>query len=126
MNLLVSVSSCTDPGLRSIMSFVKNTLTLIQIIVPILLIIMASIRIAQVVRDPDDKKAKAKIKPTIIAALVVFFIPMFVNVLMYALGANTELSSCWNNSSTSQSSSYVDPNENNERHSVYTDPGEYK
>ena len=126
MNILVSVSNCTDGGLRSIMSFVKNSLTIIQIIVPILLIVMASIRIAQVVKNPDDKKAVGKIKTTVLAAIIVFFIPVFVNVLMYALGSTTELSSCWNNSSTSTSSGYMDPDEGKTKQKVYTDPGDYQ
>ena len=61
----------------------------------------------------------------LIILLTLFFIPVFVNVLMYALGSTTELSSCWNNSSTSTSSGYMDPDEGRPKQKVYTDPGDY-
>ena len=128
MNLLISVSSCNDSGLKSIMLFIKNTLTLIQIIVPILLIIMGSVNLAKIMKNPDDKKGLSRIKNSFIAAIIVFFIPVFINVLMYAIGTNTTISDCWNNASNSSTSTgYMDPNDNtHQKSSVYTDPGDYR
>lgn len=128
MNFLISVSSCNDAGLKSIMVFIKNALTLIQIVVPILLIVMGSINLAKVMKNPDDKKGLSRIKNSFIAAIIVFFIPVFLNALMYALGSNTTISDCWNGASnTSTSTGYMDPNESGHgRNPVYTDPGDYQ
>lgn len=128
MNFLISVSSCNDSGMRSIMLFIKNTLTLIQIIVPILLIVMGSINLVKIVKNPDDKKGLSRVKNSFIAAIIVFFIPVFLNVLMYAIGENTTISDCWNNASdTSTSTGYMDPNDNGRpKNQVYTNPGDYQ
>jgi len=127
MNFLVSVSSCNDAGLARVMLGIKNGLNLIQIIVPILLMVMASINIAKVVRNPDDKKLIPKIKNSFMAAAVVFFVPLFLNVLMQILGTNTLISDCWNNASVgSANPGYSNPGDNSKKSKIYTDPGDYQ
>ena len=53
---MLALLDCNDGAFASILSGVKNTLTIIQIIVPILLIIMASISLFEMVNNPDEKK----------------------------------------------------------------------
>ncbi len=128
MYALVSVSSCSDPGLARILLTVKNILTLIQIIVPIVLIVIGSIHLFQLMVNPDDKKRPKKIINSFIAAAIIFFIPMLVNVVMYMIGSNTTVSDCWNNaSSINNNPQYVDPNDtNNNKNKIYTDPKDYQ
>ena len=73
---LVSISSCTDNGLGAILIVIKNSLSFIQIIAPITLLIMATIHFINLIRNPDDKKRIPKIKNSFIAAAVIFFIPL--------------------------------------------------
>ncbi len=91
------VVTCSDPALAGVLTVVKRILLLIQIIAPILLIIAASVKLTHMVKNPDDKKKTKIIINSFIAALVIFLIPVIVNVLMLALGENTNISSCWNN-----------------------------
>ena len=128
MNILVSMSSCNDPGIARLMSAMKNGLTLIQIVVPILLIVMASVNLFKLASNPEDKKGLTRVKNGFIAAVIVFFIPMIIDILMNVLGTNTTISSCWNNSNTgSNNPGYVDPGDtNNKKSKVYTDPGDYQ
>ena len=125
MNFLISTTECSSPALGGFLNLVKNGINIIGIIVPILLIIIASIRLAQVVRNPDDKKALSKIKNSVLGAIIVFFIPVFINVLMQALGSNTTMSDCWNSSSFSVSQTYYELSEK-ERQKLYTDPDDYQ
>lgn len=116
---------CSDFALMPILLFVKNTLTIIQIIVPIILIVMASIRLAQVVRNPEDKTSKKKIINTFLAAIIIFFIPMFINLIFNILGNNTTFSECWNKANFSTATDYIEI-EQKKRNKIYTNPDEYE
>ena len=123
---LLILLDCNDNSLQSIMTFIKNTLNVIHIVVPILLIVMASINLAKMLKNPDDKKGISKIKNIFIAAIVVFFIPTFLDVLMSSLGENTTISSCWESSNyTPFSSSYYETEEK-DKQKLYNDPDEYE
>ena len=121
-------STCSDPGLSNILVAVKNLLTVIQIIVPIILIIMGSIHLINIARDPENKKGIPKVRNAFIAAAIVFFIPIIINALMVALGDGTNVSSCWNNAKKrSNNSTYIKPNEENKDGSkMIADPSDYE
>ena len=113
INLLVSASTCSDAALAMILKTVRNVLTLIQIIAPILLMIMATVELVQLMKDPDDKKKFKKVQNSALAAIVIFFIPMLINIVMSMLGSNFTISDCWNSiGNPTYSHKYVpiDPN----------------
>ena len=56
MEALDIMSECSSDTMRTILYSVKNILSLIQIVAPIMLIIFATINIAQLMISPDDKK----------------------------------------------------------------------
>ena len=87
-------SCCSDYGLAKTLSVFSNILTLIQIIVPILLIVMAAVNIFQLVYNPDDKKSIKKVINKFIAAAVVFFIPVIVNAFLSTLPNSFEIYGC--------------------------------
>ncbi len=87
--------TCQDSSLRGILSIVRRILLLIQIIVPILLIIWASISFIRLTKNPEEKNGLKRIVNQFLAAAIVFFVPLFVNALMGMLGENTNFSSCW-------------------------------
>ena len=122
-------TSCTSQTLSSVMGFVGRLLDLIGIIVPILLMIMLTIKIAKVVRNPDDKKLQPQIKNSIMAAIVVFMIPVITNACFSMLGEKTNISSCWllakSNSYTINSPQYI-AIEKEKRNSIYNNPEDYQ
>ena len=64
---------------------VSAILTLIQIVVPILLIVMGSIDMVKAVmagKDDEIKKAQGTLIKRVIAAAIVFFIPLIVTLVM--------------------------------------------
>ena len=89
------VSSCSDAALMGIMAVVRKILEIIQIAGPILCTISLSITFIQLVQRPDDKKLVPKIRNSIIALFMVFFVPVFVNVFFGMLDDSNTLSSCW-------------------------------
>ncbi len=127
MSFLVTLNSCGDPALAGVLLVVKNALSLIQIIVPILLLATGIYHIALLVKDPDDKKKLAKVKNSFLAAVIVFMVPVLVNTVMGILDDSFVLSDCWNNASSSNNNSgYIDPYESEPKTPVYTAPDEYE
>ena len=125
------IGSCNSSSLLVTLSAFKRIINLIQIIVPILLMIGATIGIYQMVTNPERKNGLKSIINKVIAAAIVFFIPVFVNAVMGIVGDNNNFSSCWNavdaNSRGSAPSEYVDPYENdNNRSSVIPDSKDYE
>ena len=123
-------SACSDPGLAAILAVVKKLLTIIQIIGPILAIISLAFHISMMVKDPEDKKRFPKIRNSAIALLILFFVPVIVNVVFGWMDNSTTLSSCWNNASSNTSSgggSYISPygNDENQNTNIFTNPDEY-
>ena len=120
--------SCSSPVLGIVTQIVKKIVGLIQIIAPILLIISLIINIINLVQDPENKKLPKKIFNAIIATIVVFFIPLLVNVVMDTLGNSNSISACWNSGdvdvSVSQDQNYQ--NNNGENKKIITDTGKYE
>ena len=125
MYILLATNECSSPALAGVLSVVKNLLNIIGIIVPILLIIMGSINLAKLMRNPDDKKGLPRIKNSFLAAIIVFFIPVLINVLMNAMGSNTSISECWNSANLNISNTYYELNNKN-KNQVYTNPDDYQ
>ena len=89
---------CSDYGIATYLYILKQVLNLIHIVVPIILILMASINLAQLAFSPDDPQRK-KLKSLtnkFIAAVFVFFVPFIVNLLFgFIEGFGLEISGCW-------------------------------
>ena len=91
----------TCHGLKNIILIVKFLLTIIQWVVPIILIVLGTIDLVKAVvagKDDDIKKHQQTLIKRIIAAVIVFLIPMLVTVLMGWIG-NNDWRTCWNNTS---------------------------
>lgn len=85
-------------GLEAVVSVVKFILKIIQWVVPIILIVLGTIDLVKAVvagKDDDIKKHQQTLIKRIIAAVIVFLIPMLVTVLMGWIG-NSEWKTCWN------------------------------
>lgn len=92
-------SCCNDYGLANVLYIIKTALTTLQIIVPIILIVMIIINLIQLMSgDPDDKKKKKGLFNKIIAALLCFFTPFIINLLINLEGMpfSYNVSTCWN------------------------------
>lgn len=106
IGLTASEICAANSSLVQILSVVKTALTIIQIAVPILLIIMGSIDLMKAVmagKEDEIKKAQSTFVKRAIAAVIVFFIPLIVNLVMGLItvgtttsGDPTTYSDCWN------------------------------
>ena len=119
-------TECASPALLPILSAVRKILGIIGIIAPILLLVMASIRLIQLMKNPDDKKGLPKLRNSFIAAAIIFFIPTIVNTVMYMLDDTFTISDCWNKAGKySTKSTYIDPY-NGKKSKIYSDTDDYQ
>ena len=87
-------SCCSDYSLAAILSIVNKIIQLIHILVPIILIVMAMVNLFELLSNPEEKKLTKKLFNKVIAAVIVFFIPTFVNVVLSMMPAKIDLYGC--------------------------------
>ena len=89
---------CGDDGVQSILGLVGLAITILKWAVPILLIIIALFDLGKAVVGQDPEKIKNTYSGLIkraIAALIIFFIPAIVGLLLDAVdGREYSLSAC--------------------------------
>ena len=119
MNILLT---CNSPGLAGLLNILKNIMTFVQIIVPILLIVFTTIKLIQFMNNPEDKKMPKKLVNSVLAAIIVFIVPVFINTTMSMLGENFNVSSCWNSTNKNNTNpSYIDPHSDGEKGKILND-----
>lgn len=92
---------CMQPGFLRIIYLVRISLNILRFVVPIGLIIKTSIDLYMKVLNHDEKVVVKNIKSRVIAAVIVFLVPTFINLFMklveYAVGFNSYngVTECW-------------------------------
>lgn len=85
---------CSNQDLLNALYVIKIVIRAISIIVPIVLIVSLSIKIAKsIANDGFDNEVKKKCITSAIAAVIVFMVPTFVD--LFANLMNVEYRSCW-------------------------------
>lgn len=101
---------CEKSNFLSVIFLIKEVINIISIVVPIILIIMMGIDIFKMVTSNDDSNFNLNIKKIIgrtIAAVSVFFVPTFVNLLLNLLNQQSySVGSCWTNANSSTIASF--------------------
>lgn len=122
------VKTCSEPALGKLLSIIKTVFNLIQLIGPILAIISLIIILVKLIADPDNKKLKSAFKNWLIALLMLFFIPLIVNVTMQFFDDQFTISECWNyaeNNSSDEESTYIDSSTKKPT-TIITNPDDYE
>ncbi len=90
------IEACKDPGLVSILKIIQNGLSIVRIIVPIILIISMIWIITKMLVNPEEKKYVKLLRNSVLAAVIVFFIPTLLNLAMSWLDDSFSVTACWN------------------------------
>ncbi len=115
MFILDLVEVCGSPELAHILGIIKRVLNLFQIIGPIVGIIGLILALIKLMMNPDEKKLKNSIRNWVIAIVMLFLLPVIINLVVGLFDDSFQLSECWNYSnqkSTSGKSNYVDDDDN--------------
>ena len=107
---------CGDHGLVLIIDTARKVMGLIQLVIPIILILMATIELTKLAMDPDAKNGVKKIINKFFAAAIVFFIPVFINATMSLVDTDLRIKACWDQAKNKaevahQNSTYKNPYE---------------
>lgn len=86
MELLTTISdTCSDAALARGITIFHTGMTWVCVIVPILLILSLAISLLSMTIDPNQKDGMKKICKKVGAAVIIFLIPAFLNVVMNLL-----------------------------------------
>ena len=94
--ILDVLATCNSPFLATLLFAVKKIMNFFQIVVPFVLLVSTVFSFVNLMQNPDEKNGVKKIFNKLIAAVIIFFIPVIVNVVMYLASDTTNFSSCWN------------------------------
>ena len=119
--------SCPGQVMSGFVYIAKTIVYLIWIMGPIIAIVSLSYNLALLMKDPDNKKLPKKVKNSVIALILLFFIPtlVFLTVLL----TDNDFTACWKSAKVrfSLSTTYEDPSGNkNNNKSIYTKQDEYQ
>lgn len=94
-------SYCSEAGVANIFYITKILFTILQVVVPIILIVSATFSLLSMMSSPDNPKAKKSLINKIIAAVVVFLIPFVIEIVAGAIatggGSKFNYADCWTN-----------------------------
>lgn len=100
--MYILASECSDASFMATMLFIKKIVQIIFIIAPILLILLLTIDFSKAVMANDEERIKhlkdVAIK-RVIFAILLFFIPLIVDVSFGLLEDTSKFTSCYNNAS---------------------------
>ena len=80
----------SEDGVKNVLSLVYSIVDIIRYVVPIILIIMTSLDISKKVIDPNEKEGQQKIMRRLIAAVILFLLPILIKLVMNILGLETD------------------------------------
>ena len=97
------LSLCDEPEILTVFKLVKTVLGLIRVVVPITLIVSLSLTYLSAVASKNDDLVHAAVKQSvgkIIAAILVFFVPTFANIIFSVATSDDTYKTCLNNATT--------------------------
>lgn len=99
---MFQILSCSDIGtccnsyaLANFLDLSKRFISVVQLFAPIVLLSAAIFQLIKMIINPEDKKGIKSITNKIVAAVVIFFIPIVFDISIGVLPDNFSLSACW-------------------------------
>lgn len=122
---------CSDYGIVTVLDITRKIFDLIQLFVPILLLVMATVNFIILVINPDAKNGKKKIINQFLAAIIVFFLPTIMNVVLNMIPNNFQIASCWQqakyNAEISRTNAVIfHTTDERKRQSILINPDDYE
>ena len=116
---------CNNIMINNFLYIAKNIMNLIMIFAPIMAIISFTIGFSRLLINPDEKKGINKIFNIGKALVIIFFIPVLVNIVMYLLGENA-ISTCYRSAKAPSVANKYVPVTTEEGKTIFVDPKAYE
>ncbi len=125
---------CNDYGLVAILDIIRRFFDILQIIVPLLLLVWGTIQLIKLMVNPEDKKLPKGLTNKIIAAVMVFILPVIVDTVLGLFSTNEsfQVAACWEQAkitseiTRTQQTTYVDQNDSRKASSILINPSSYE
>ena len=88
---------CAEPNVLKTFRIIKIVINFIKIIVPIILIVSASMTFAKAVSSGENKKALGSFIRKMVAAVAIFLVPTFVGIILNLVNPDNEYYQCFEN-----------------------------
>ena len=101
MYIIDGFNWCADEGVQKVIGLIKILLEVVRYAIPIGLIVMTSLDVFKKVINPDEKEGQQKIIKRAIAAVLVFFVPVLIDIVMHLISVgggnvnNGNVGNCW-------------------------------
>ena len=95
VNMILSI--CDEPSLMNIIRIVVLLINIVKVVIPIVLIVFVMIKIMGAVSKHDQEEIMKTVKsciPNVVAAVLIFLIPTFVDMVARLSFPNSEYSKC--------------------------------
>ena len=114
---------CYSTLLKIVVGPLKDLVSLFQIIGPILCVISLGYTFVKLMQHPDDKKIFARIKNSLLAVAILFFIPTLVIAVLNMVDETSEFGACWKNGGTDNKGTpgYIEVDKDNDRTNIIGD-----
>jgi type IV secretory pathway VirB6-like protein len=127
-------ATCSEHAILSFIRIIRIIFSMIEVIAPIVFMVSLAYLFFTIVIGDDTKKmneTKFKIKNALVATIVVFFLPVFIEIVFIALGQRFEVSACWKEAghpifSTLSSDYKPEPQKESQSNSFIINPEDYK
>lgn len=86
---------CTSPQMEYIMNIFRSLYSVIQVLVPIILICAATYRLIKLMKNPEEKNGIKNIVNAFLAAAIIFFIPTILSAVLNMMPNQGQLAACW-------------------------------
>ena len=85
---------CDSPSVMEVLRIVNIVINIIKIVVPVILIISCMLELTGIVGNSKTEKIGKSLVTKIVAAILVFLIPTFVNIIGTTLGSKVNVLNC--------------------------------
>ena len=120
---------CSDYSLVGLLSITRRVLGIIQFVIPIILIVAGTIQFMQLTINPELKDGFRKVLNKLIAAVIIFLLPLLVDVILGTTSTDFSVASCWQQSATISTETIFSSgnyaNTLDQENSVWMDPISY-
>ena len=84
--MIIEFNCFSHEGVQDTLSIVYSIINIIRYVIPIILIVITTLDISKKIINPEDKEGQQKILIRTIAAIIIFFIPTFINLFLNFAG----------------------------------------
>jgi len=86
---------CSSFATANVLDITRKIFDLIQMIVPIILILMATIQFVQLSINPELKDGFRRVLNKIVAAFIIFLLPVLMDAVLGLVPGDVQVSACW-------------------------------